>query len=60
MLKSSNKLHYLSHHPVVTPWKMTTKVKIVYDASVRAKKGMKALMNVCTEDLSLYQICVAF
>lgn len=43
---SSNKLHYLPHHPVVTPWKMTTKVRIVYDASVRAKKGMKSL-NEC-------------
>ena len=44
---SSNKLHYLPHHPVVTPWKMTTKVRFVYDASVRAMKGMKSL-NECS------------
>ena len=46
----SNRLHYLPHHPVVTPLKMTTKIRIVYDASVRAKKGMKSL-NEC-----LYQV----
>ena len=39
----SNRLHYLPHHP---PLKMTTKIRIVYDASVRAKKGIKSL-NEC-------------
>ena len=42
----SNRLHYLPHHPVITPLKTTTKIRIVYDASVGAKKGMKSL-NEC-------------
>ena len=42
----SNRLHYLPHHPVITPLKTTTKIRILYDASVRAKKGMKNL-NEC-------------
>ena len=44
--KDHNKKHYLPHHPVVTPFKTTTKVRIVYDASVAAKKGTKSL-NEC-------------
>ena len=28
----SNRLHYLPHHPVITPLKTTTKIGIVYDA----------------------------
>ena len=39
----SNRLHYLPYHPVITPLKTTTKIRIVYDASVKAKKGMKSL-----------------
>ena len=58
-ITDSNRLHYLPHHPV-NSFKMTTRIRIVYDPSVRAKKGIKALMNVCTEDPSLYQICVVF
>ena len=42
----SNRLHYLPYHPAITPLKTTTKIRIVYDASVRAKKGMKSL-NEC-------------
>ena len=42
----SNRLHYLPHHPVITPSNMTTKIRIVHDASVRTKKSMKSL-NKC-------------
>ena len=35
--------HYLPHHPVITPLKNTTKVRIVYDGSSRANPGDKSL-----------------
>ena len=38
--------HYLPHHPILTPAKDTTKLRVVYDASVKAKKGAKSL-NEC-------------
>ena len=38
--------HYLPHHPVVTPSKSTIKLRIVYDASIKAKRGDKSL-NEC-------------
>ena len=38
--------HYIPHHPVITPTKSTTKMRIVYDASARARKGDKSL-NEC-------------
>ena len=38
--------HYIPHHPVITPTKSTTKMRIVYDASARAKKDNKSL-NDC-------------
>ena len=55
----SNRLHYLPHHPV-NSFKMTTKIRIVYDPSVRAKKGIKSRNECLYEDPSLYQICVVF
>ena len=44
--KGGNRKQYLPHHPIVTPLKTTTKVRIVYDASVKASKGVKSL-NEC-------------
>ena len=38
---SNKRLYYLPHHPAITPLEMTTKIRIVYDASVRAKKYEK-------------------
>ena len=38
--------HYIPHHPVVTPHKTTTKLRIVYDASAKQKKSNMSL-NEC-------------
>ncbi|KAK3736566.1 hypothetical protein QZH41_003141 [Actinostola sp. cb2023] len=38
--------HYIPHHPVVTPGHTTTKLRIVYDGSAKAKKEDKSL-NEC-------------
>jgi len=38
--------HYIPHHPVITPSKSTTKVRVVYDASAKTKQDHKSL-NEC-------------
>ena len=38
--------HYVPHHPVITPKKNTTKVRVVYDASAKTKPTNKSL-NDC-------------
>ena len=38
--------HYIPHHPVITPSKTTTKVRLVYDASAKTKKSNNSL-NEC-------------
>ncbi|MCP4486958.1 MAG: hypothetical protein GY820_06515 [Gammaproteobacteria bacterium] len=38
--------HYLPHHPVITPQKTTTKVRIVYDGSAKQKSTLHSL-NEC-------------
>ena len=40
------KKHYIPHHPVVTPTKATTKVRIVYDASAKTRQH-NASLNEC-------------
>ena len=38
--------HYLPHHVVINPHKPTTKIRVVYDASSKARKEYKSL-NEC-------------
>ncbi|MCP4456771.1 MAG: DUF1759 domain-containing protein, partial [Cytophagales bacterium] len=42
----SKSIHYIPHHPVLTPDKSTTKIRVVYDASAKPSEAMKSL-NEC-------------
>ena len=43
---TDNIKHYMPHHAVINPHKPNTKLRVVYDASSKAKKGNKSL-NDC-------------
>ena len=43
---SSTRKYYLPHHPVLTPDKETTKIRIVSDASTKARSASRSL-NEC-------------
>ena len=51
--ETESKKHYLPHHPVITPSKSTTKIRIVYDASVKASQHEKSL-NECLYRVVLF------
>ena len=42
-LESENRKHYLPHHPVITPHKASTKVRIVFNASMKTSKHVNLL-----------------
>ena len=44
--RTNSRQYYLPHHPVLTPRKATTKLRIVYDASSKAKRDLNSL-NEC-------------
>ena len=51
------RVHYLPHQAVWTPHKASTKLRVVFDASAKGKKGGSALMRQCTEEGSCSHNC---
>ena len=45
-IQSDGIVHYIPHHPVITPEKTTIKLRVVYDASAKMNKEKKSL-NEC-------------
>jgi len=57
-LEDVSEKHYLPHHLVVTPSKASTKVRIVYDASVKATKRVNSLNECMHKDpITLPDMC---
>ena len=57
-LESENRKHYLPHHPVITPHKASTKVRIVFDASMKTSKYVKGLNEcLCRGPINLPDMC---
>ena len=51
-------VHYIPHHAVVTPTKSTTKLRIVYDASAKAKQSDRSLNeNLYRGPVMLHDLC---
>ena len=46
VFESNTRKYYFPHHPVLTPDKETTKIQIVYDASVKPQSAISSL-NEC-------------
>jgi len=42
---TNSRKYYLPHHPVLTPSKITTKTRIIYNASSKAKTDMNSLIE---------------
>ncbi|XP_044180058.1 uncharacterized protein LOC114970531 [Acropora millepora] len=50
--------HYIPHHEIVTPEKTTTKIRIVFDASAKTKKGSQSLNeNLYRGPIILEDLC---
>jgi len=52
--------YYLHHHPVLTPDKETTKIRIVYDASAKARSASRSLNEClyCSPVILLYSLVI--
>lgn len=56
---SANTLkHYIRHHETVTPEKTTTKIRIVFDASAKTRKGNQSLNESLHRGPIILEDCV--